>query len=128
MKINLLVLAASAFLLGSVSKAGQVQVFSKNCNQGKVGNQTYTLKISKPNAMNEVKIVLDLSEDGRVTMIGQYDKTESDWYKIGKTKIQDGKKFVEVAQVFYGDSKATSIIVGTGSEEDQYDGVACSRH
>ena len=113
---------------GSVSQAGQVQVFSKHCNRGKVGTQNYSLRISKPNSNNEVNIVLDLSEDGRVTLIGQYGKNESDWYVIGKTEIKDGQKFVEVSQVFYGEEKATSIIVGTGSDEDQSDGTACSRH
>ena len=127
MKIHLLVLATSALFLASASNAGQVQVYSKNCKQGKVGNQDYTLKISKPNSKNEVEIVLDLSEDGRVTLVGQYIQNEYDWFKMGKIEIQGGKKFVEVAQAFYGGAKATVVTVGTGTDEDQYDSTSCSR-
>ena len=102
-------------------------MYSKNCNKGKVGKQDYTLKISKPNANNEVKIILDLAEDGRVAMTGQFEENDSAWYKMGKTEILGGKKFVEVAQIFYGGAKATVITVGTGSDEDQYDSTSCSR-
>ncbi len=127
MKMNLLVSAVFALVLSSVSHAEQIEVISKNCNKGKVGNQTYNLKFSKPNSNNEVKIVLDLSKDGRVIMIGEYTSSETEWVKTGKTKIQGGKKSIEVAQVFYGDEKATIVTVGTGPEEDQYDSILCSR-
>ena len=85
------------------------------------------LPFSKPNAANEVKIVLDLSNDGRVVIKGQYEKTESDWYKMGKVEIQGGKKFVEVVEFFYGGEKTMAVTVGTGSDEDQYESTACSR-